>query len=417
MPDTQVTTLENTLISQRNSLTAKMGKLTVKDGGDDFFPVRPSFGTMGSEVTLWANYFKLEVGTKGLFKYNIQVSKAGEKKDTGSEAPPKKKGKGDNDNSGEGARSGDDVTGRKRVKVIAMALKKFPATVTLASEFKAHVISLEKLKLPGDGIMEVDFQEAGRDRVEKYGVKFIGPESLDIGRLLTYLNDFKDIGNQSVFPKFPGEVDALGVILGHTARSDPNMSAVGKSRYFAIDHTRIESGPVHDQALISILRGYVQSVRVATGRLLLQVNVTHGVFRRSPAEGPIRLDELFERLGLNLMDRLNQAPRHFANDLMRVHKFLNKSRILCRVPGNKPGDWVVTERTIAGLATTRDGRSEERPPEFRDRNFPFTSPSTVRFFLRKLNTDTAAPQGLQYDSFVTVADYYRASRYAFHMLR
>ncbi|KAK4164492.1 ribonuclease H-like domain-containing protein [Cladorrhinum sp. PSN259] len=355
-----------------------MGKLSIRNDKEEYFPGRPDFGKLGNEVTLWANYFALNVNpSPNLCKYDVEITKVA----TPSRPRPTK--------SGDDGKKDDEVTGRRRTLVIAELLKQFNK-VTIASEFKAHIISAEKLSLPDDKIKEVELKD-NQNRVEQFKVKFIGPIPLDIGRLQAYLKNLEDKGNESVYPKHPDEVDALGVILGHSARSDSETAAVGRSRFFAYGKLIDAASNLPQDSLISILRGYVQSVRMATGRLLLQTNVTHGVFRKTPGlnQPAIKLDVLLR----------NQPEMR----LRIIHKLLSKSRVSYKLAG------VSFERTIAGLAIRRVGKEGE--PMFRGtaKDFgQFGLPGTVKFLLRKPNTENPAPVGnLKYDTYVSVADYYK----------
>lgn len=373
-----MTTLENNFITQANQLTSKRGKPDVGDGDDEFFPHRPGFGTSGTQVTLWANYYKLDVPNKGLYKYDVKVTSAAPSpEDKAKPAPAGKK-------SG-GAASAREATGKKLSRVIAKALEQFPPSVIVATEYKAHIISLTELKLPQDATLVVDLAEPGSERTDKWNVKFHGPSSLDLQRLNNYVKTLSDPGNESVFPKFPDEVDALNVILGHTPRSDPNTTAVGKNRFFAFDANRSEAGAMPPQSVLSILRGYVQSVRMSTGRLLLNTNVTHGIFRDG-----LPLDVLFTKFGQNPL---------------LMHKYLFRARIRCKIPG-KNGEFTVIEKAIAGLATTKDGFEEANKPKFAKPNETFVRPDGVSFFLRK--TPKSEPSRLTYDTYVTVKSYFEA---------
>lgn len=404
-----------------------MGKLSVSDS-NTFFPIRPGFGTSGAGVLLWANYFKLNVSVNELFKYDLKVTstrvtkaqedakqEATSKKPTevksqgqakkGSGKPPKGQPKPGQGQAGQGEAAAEEpreTRGKKLAKIIQQVLGKVSATVAFATEFKSHVVTLKMLKLPPDNIVEVELADRGKP--EKWFVRFDGPLSLDIRGLMDYLRTFNDPGNEAVFPKFPGEIDALGVVLGHTARSDDQKSAtVGRSRFFAIDAERSEC-MLPPGSLIAILRGYVQSVRPATGRLLLNTNVTHGVFRGPEWKS---FKEIFEGFNLANLDRPQQPPR-VMDDLTRMHKFLVHAPVICTLPGEKPGEWVTTERSIAGLGTLKDGSGPSKP-EIRGR---FLTPGTVRFRLNKPSKDDRPPpKGLEYGQMVVVADYLKASKH------
>ncbi|AEO64246.1 uncharacterized protein THITE_2110186 [Thermothielavioides terrestris NRRL 8126] len=399
-PDEQVTELEDRWIqnygvqdkkSATSELESGMAALSVSE---DIFPFRPQFGTRGIPVVLWANYFKLIPKIKALHRYDVRVL-SGKEEDASKGTRPAGKDDGPK-----------EAKGKKLAKLIDLALKKLPGNPTYATEFKQQVVSLAKLQLPGDSYVQVVLNEPPR-KPETWFVRFDGPKSLSISGLMSYLEKLEDKANGSLFPKFPDEIDALGVLLGHTPRSDPNTCAVGRNRFFAIDKGRKDSaGEMPKDSLLEILRGYVQSVRPATGRLLLNVNVTAGVFRRA-----FKLDELFrdwELTGLNGKHNRHEAQL-LTEKASRLHKFLARSRILYTVPGQSG----TIERTIAGLAHVQDGSKankgdKEQRPQFENKGFPFGTPSTVRFFLRDPKTGAPPPAGLKFETMVTVAEYHKA---------
>lgn len=403
-----MTTLENQWIQNNeksaNNLVSKLGKLSVSDTTTEYFPSRPSFGTGGSDVVLWANYFKLKVTGPNLSKYTLTATFIPDKSAQKDSAPPKKganPGKGD-----KGQDNQKEAKGRKLAYIIGLALAKLPPSSVVASEYKTKVISLKKLELPENGTVVVDCAEGRRS--EKWAVKFDGPESIHLDQLSKYLGDSKDPGNDHVFPKYPDETDAIGIVLGHTPRQDPNTTAVGSSRFFAIDDRRIESCQSLSEGPISLLRGYYQSVRISTGRLLLNTNVTHSIFRKE-----IKLDVLFERMNMSQLDRIGNMERfkvsRLHQDLTRMRKLLGRARIRCQVFDDDSKKWITADKSMCGFAEMRDGDKEEagRRPQFRP-GFPFGSPTSVKFYLRTPTDESHKKPGLKYDSFVTVSDYYWA---------
>ncbi|KAK3682526.1 ribonuclease H-like domain-containing protein [Podospora appendiculata] len=403
-PDPQITALENNWVQGHGApvgqLTSALSKLSVAPSDSDsstaFFPNRPSFGNRGIEVVLWANSFKLSISASSLFKYMLKVTHI----PTGEEASKPKKA------AGGGNKDAKEAKGRKLTIIIEEALKQLPAGSVVASEFKAQVVSLKKLALPENGTVRVQLND--RNRVETWDVRFNGPESINVQQLMGYLKTLNDPANNTSFPRYPDEIDAIGVVLGHTARADPNAAAVGRSRFFAIDDARADPAKVPEGA-ISILRGYFQSVRPATGRLLLNTNVTHGIFRRS-----IGLDELFARMNLDKMDQFHLMAQHMQarclGELKKMHKYLARSRIRCKVRDEQNQQWHTIDRSIAGLATSKDGKGEQNgnAPQFQP-GFQFGGPGNVKFYLRQpTSPSSTAPStpGLSYNSFVTVAHYY-----------
>ncbi|KAK0641136.1 ribonuclease H-like domain-containing protein [Cercophora newfieldiana] len=366
-------------------------------GSDNHFPPRPSFGSAGSNILLWANYFALNINAKPLWKYFITV----ERLDKPTKGPPNTKGK--DGQKGDGKDDAENqVRGRKLFKIIELALKSFGPTVTLASDYKAQVIALQELKFPSDGVQVV---LADTSRPEKWTVLF-HPADVDMGRLLSYLKSMKDPGNETLFPKFPAEIDALNIILGHTTRSDPKSTAIGSSRFFAVDDARKESAPGLDRAWVEILRGYFQSVRPATGRLLLNTNATHGVFRR-----PVNVGNFLAGMGIS-------CDPKFANQLRDINRVLALSRVEVTIPS--PKNPIVSTAKTVGFCTSRDGskgrgKDGQEPPQFRPHpTFPFRGPGDVQFFLRQPQPKDPktvvppAPGKLQYGTYVTVQNYYLA---------
>ncbi|KAK4453918.1 ribonuclease H-like domain-containing protein [Podospora aff. communis PSN243] len=428
-----------------------MGKMKISgspSGGGppvnaDKFPIRSAFGNGGRRVTLWTNYFALNVDPKPTWKYSLEVSKHGvdaasEGKGTGAGAA--KAGKV----AGAAKAPQPEVKSKKRFKIIELALKELlklqDPNIRLASEFKQQVISSKKLKLPKDNVVVVQLADASRP--ELWDVKIFEQENghPDLSALVEYLKTMKDAGNEEQFPKFAAEIDALNVVLSHTTRADPDCASVGSSRFFATNAERIESMPLGESGA-QILRGYFQSVRPATRRLLLNANATYGVFRR-----PGNVGKLLEDFG---MARMMEVPfetceatkdngiKFFNEDTIKVYdsqlktlgKNLRHAPLQVKIPkhGNRQEQKVFM--TAAGFCTIRDGgdkRNKPIPGEIRplfhkcklDNGFDYRNPDGVSFFLKKpeqkSRSDTVPPPppGLQYDTHVSVRNHFR-KKYGF----
>lgn len=369
-----------------------MGKLSIAPSTTssslDIFPYRPAFGHDGQEIVLWANYFKLEAKPRTIYKYGLTVNQQ-----------PQPSGDQAGSTAGGADRPPREAKGAKLQRIITLALGQIH-NATLATEFKAQVISLTELNLPASNTVQVNYTEPGRNRVEIWNVSFGAPVPIQLDELLTYLTRMVDPAGDTAFPKFPDELDALGVIVGHTARADNNAVAVGRGRFFATD-ARKEQAPMPHGSLLSIIRGYFQSVRPATGRLLLNVNVTHGIFRAS-----LSLADMFAAAGINKMNDASSGSSQFTYHAETVNRYLNRAKISIRSPAN-PQQTV--QRFMTGLARKTDGQKEEKPPRFDPAAVSrFGSPYTTKFFLRKPapgSTATIIP-GLKYDDYNTVAEYF-----------
>lgn len=395
-PDPKVTAQEDAFIKSQSGtsvaqLTQQLGKLSVNSS--NILPVRPAFGHEGQEVVLWANYFKLETKAQSIYKYSLVVT---HQPLTAAAASTK----------GAAERKPKEAKGAKLQRIITAALAKVPNAKAVATEGKAQVIYLTQLKLPPSSAVQVEYTEPGKFRVETWNVVFSRPIPIPLDELVTYLGSMKDMPGDDHFPKFPEVLDALGVIIGHTPRADQSVVAVGSGRFFAAMDARKDEGIMPHGSLLTILRGYFQSVRPATGRLLLNVNVTHGIFRRDPP-----LLNLFTEMGLNKMQEMERAgpsgsSPNFEYNAKLLDRFLHRAKVLVKAPVLKGK---IVQRFMSGLAKKGDGKNEEHPPRHKEpMATEFRGPHSTKFFLKRPAADSKAAlvPGLNYDDYNTVAEYY-----------
>ncbi|KAK1836683.1 post-transcriptional gene silencing protein QDE-2 [Podospora conica] len=375
-----------------------MGKVSLNS--TEIFPPRPQFGSTGRQVVLHANYFKVNVKSIPIYRYTVNVAK------------------------GEATKPEDGPPPRKLAKIIQAALETLPKKGnTYASEFKQQVISLKKIQLPPSGAITVKL-DAGK-KTEDWVVTFNEVGTADLGDLLKYLQTMKDTNSsESAFPKFPDHIDSLNVILGHTPRADPNISSVGSGRFFAVDPQRIDGAPPGYRSPVEILRGYFQSVRGGTGRLLLNTNVTHGVFR---CKG--KMTDIFRMMDVAYMDQIEKSTQRECteteNTLRLLDKYLKKCRVRVEIPNPKGGPSTFIQKSIAGLATRFDGQvkhgkkpsqpGDNAPPKFNPNEaskISYAGPDSVKFLLRAPvvapGQPTPAQIGtLKFGTEVKVGDYFR----------
>ncbi|KAI0864607.1 Piwi-domain-containing protein [Xylaria cubensis] len=380
-PDPAITKLEDDLIKGQGpaSLTSKMAKVQIsgnQSSKEIWFPRRPAFTDKGTDVALWANYFKLDVSAKkALLKYSLSVQR--KDKHPPVQNPVQKKTKGD---------KADGPKGRKLHSIIKSALDQVAKSVAVATEFKDKVISLEPLALPNDQIIMVSYQDEGKDDV--YAVKFDGPTTIDLPGLLNYLRTMRDPSGDTTFPKFADAIDAISIITGYHARKNPAAAALGRSRYFPLTLAGEQDDlgwPSHNR----IIRGYFQSARVATGRLILNANVAHGVFWPK---------------GLVSEMVSNYKNRNGTLDCQALNKVLSRLRAQCKVLSedkNKKPRFI--QKVIYGLADRTDGTGQARPQV----SGIGAKAKDVKFYLR-----APAPAGLKSDALCSVAEYYK-KRYGF----
>ncbi|KFZ01861.1 hypothetical protein V501_09757 [Pseudogymnoascus sp. VKM F-4519 (FW-2642)] len=121
--DPDVTQLEDDFIRQQSAVGASVAKLSVNED----FPTRPAYGTRGTPITLWANYFTLQPA-KNLLLYRYHVSILPEAK------------------------------GRKLKRIFDLLIQE-PALAYGATDFKTFLILRDKVE-------EIEFEIAYRSEFE-----------------------------------------------------------------------------------------------------------------------------------------------------------------------------------------------------------------------------------------------------------
>ncbi|TQV98173.1 Stem cell self-renewal protein Piwi [Cordyceps javanica] len=306
-PDHAVQQLENTLIKAQSAElmqnTEKSTAASARTLFGEHLPARPAFGSQGRPIVVWANYFDVTVAPLTLYRYNLKVAKVVTEED-------KKKGL-----------KQSEVRGRKLQLVIAELLKLITGRANesdknlIISEFKSQIVTSKKLDLAVNPVNVVLSEEAFEDdapaREEQFAVRLTEPVCVNLSAFMDHVTSMKVPKDDAVFPRHPDVVDALNMMLGFGPRSN-------------IDG--------------------ISSARLATGRILLNTQVTHGVFNLAG-----QATEVFNRLGLRLSE-LRQNPT--AAPHMNTTKAISKcfSKIRASVTFMTPsGRQVKRVRAIAGL--------------------------------------------------------------------
>ncbi|KAI0426348.1 ribonuclease H-like domain-containing protein [Xylaria sp. FL1042] len=355
-PNTQVTEIENSLIG---------GKMTSLGGMslNQALPRRPSYGTKGAQLVLWANYFTLESSKDlVLYQYDINVS-------------PK-------------------AAGRKLGRIIHLFLHS-PALNGLqqdmVTDFRSTLIT--RLKMQGPAV-ELAYRAEGEDDARKdapkYTIMLNLKHTFPIADLMSYLTS-TDVSRWS---EEESPIQALNILFNHHAKSSDQIVARGPSKNYSL----VDAETWNLDAGLQAIRGFFTSVRAATGRLLLNINVSHSVFYRA-----IRLDQLIKSF-------------HQKNDTLRLNAYLKRLRIKTthlKERKNKRGEIIVRAKTICGLATRADGEGLAHPPRVRDTG---SGPRDVEFWLEdrgeksqstsKKKRGKPVPAGGRY---VSVYDYFRST--------
>jgi hypothetical protein len=168
-------------------------------------------------------------------------------------------------------------------------------------------------------------------------------------------------------------IDCLNLIMGQWAREQNDIATIGRHRFFRRPNNpklkrHVETGIPE---LLSVTRGFFQSVRPAENKLLLNANATLAVFR--PAGN------------IGKMCRLLKERAQNPNDaLARLHGVISKARVSYELKLPKTAEKPSPRRVvrIAGFArkTDKDSRNEDPARSLVvDEDFP--GPKQVRFWV------------------------------------
>ncbi|KAK1962279.1 Piwi-domain-containing protein [Colletotrichum sublineola] len=326
-PNTAVTRVEDAL--QADRATPSLNQLNLEYA----LPQRPGYGTRGAPLTLWANYVELVTSPNlKLHRYDISVSPT--------------------------------TTGRKLIQIIRLLLQAPELSALrhgIVSDFKSTLLSRQKLS-EGDVNITLRYRAEGedepRENATEYGVRLRYTNTLTIAELTEYLTSTNLTANYA--DKLP-MIQSLNIILKHYSKSSDDLVAIGSSKTFSLSQ---RSAAWDLGAGLTAIRGFFASVRAATCRILVNINVSHGAFYQ---EGP--LDQLILRFDPQLRGKT------------RIESFLKRLRIRTThlaEKKRKSGEVIHRIKTIFGVATPNDGQGLAHPPRVREYG---AGPKHVEFWL------------------------------------
>ena len=333
-PDSNVTDTENALLS-----LPRVEGASIYDANN--MPVRPCYGIQGTNVDVWANYFTMSLNPNVvIYQYDLQSIQP-------------------------------DVKGKKRKQVVNLFLQSelmAPYAGQVATDFVSNLISYKKLDLEENDEAKVEIlyrtelEDEPTPHAKTYTVTIKSTGSTDIGGVVSYITS-RDINNQ--YPDLSSAVQVLNILVNHHAKSTPGLVAVGSKNVFPIT----SSTDLFDLGRgLCAIRGFFASVRPATGRMLMNVNVSHGAFYK---DGP--LGKLMMEFGLGRRD----------SQLRQVEKLLKKVSITVNhlpVKKNKRGEVIRNPKPILGFASPSDGRKQpDRKPKDGQEAQQLPPPKVSRF--------------------------------------
>ena len=242
-----------------------------------------------------------------------------------------------------------DAVGKKLSQIIRLLLQ-LPAygefRNDIVTDFKSTLVSRRRLS-PDTAQATIQYRAEGEDEprahAPNYRLRVEETGTLTISELTDYLSS---TNLSTTYADQLPVLQALNIFLGHHAKSSPAIATVGSTKSFHLS----EDSPKWDLgAGLTALRGFFSSVRVATCRILVNVNVSHGAFYDA-----IRLDQLIQKYG-----SAHQFNR------VKLQSFLKKVRVRVihlEEKRNKAGETIARVKTIFGLANNDDGQGLDHPP-------------------------------------------------------
>lgn len=307
-----------------------------KTPGQARYPERPGYGIVGDPVTLYANYLPLMVPHKALFRYHVDIA---------------------------GDATGRKPTGKKARQIVRLLLEEHFQQYqnSLATDYRSTLIS--RIALPNIEHYDVRYRDEHDDEYPEepkvYSVTCQYTGQITPGDLVDYLTST----NASAILESKAEIlQALNIILGHHAKSDDQVVSISANKHFPLHQDSIERCDLG--AGLEVLRGFFVSVRAATTRVLLNVQVKYlACYQEGPLDIVIR-----------------EYQRSNSRNLYRLEVFVKRLRVRLThlVRRNSRGQARPRVKTIAGLATRADGASSPNPPVVKSHG---AGPRDVQFFL------------------------------------
>jgi eukaryotic translation initiation factor 2C len=321
-PDANVTRIERETEAAAKLARAKLTTQKSKGVIEARLPPRPGFGTKGRPVVLWANYFHMTpIVNQTLYRYSIQVVAT-----QGSKSPSGKK--------------------LKRVIQLFIDANLAQSNLAVVTDFKTNLLSKLDLNI-GETEYQITYLSEDEDgpapNAPTYNVRLQPTGTITVSDLLSYLtstNPGRGFGSKDEL------IQALNILVGHHPKVANTIASIGSNKHYQLASPAAETYSLG--AGLVALRGFFVSVRAATARILVNVQVKHGAFLQA---GPL------EQLMYAFSEENGPSK-------VKLDGFLKKASIevIHIVKTNKAGKRIPRFKTIMSLAKKDDGRGQPNPP-------------------------------------------------------
>ena len=266
-------------------------------------------------------------------------------------------------------KSADKVpVGKKLRRIINLILEQSPLRERkndIVTDFKDNLVSRTEItpeeieKLPRSIQYLAEDEDEPRPRAPSYSYRFSATGTLTISELTEFLTSTNP---NAVFDKGP-ITQALNIFLGHYAKASKQHTTIGANKSYSLTQSEVTTGNLGGG--LTALRGFFSSIRVATTRILVNVNMSHAPFYNA----------------VTLVQTMGDFGRAYGQNKAKLALFLKGVRVKTthlKVKTNKAGVEIPRIKTIFGLANKGDGYSLEHPPRISNR---YGGPKEVEFWL------------------------------------
>ncbi|KAJ8606271.1 hypothetical protein MRB53_041093 [Persea americana] len=326
--------------SLEDKVIANISRNYTKD--ETKLPLRPAFGKKGKAINLLANYVEITTPSGGasdvLRTYDVQFVKYH-----------------DNTVSGQPA-------GRKLRRFVELLIKDHfgQHEHVIATDYSRTLVTHAELQLREDATYKVQYKDDQGSLFPRFDATFTvkAKHPLQYSDLLAYLSAEKTDQKVATYAKEP-IVQALNIVLGFHPKTDTTATfSIGANKHFGFAPQTLQAHGLGEG--LEALRGYFVSVRLATLRPLLNIQVKYAACLH---HGP--LVHLMNDLGLG--------------NLPRLHRQLSKVRVEVTYSAeySTPATPIPRFRTIYGLAKPHAWKDLDHPPIIRKE---YGSPHDVDFY-------------------------------------
>ena len=324
VPNVQVTKTEDETLKKPASTATTKATKTLPDISQlslkTDFPPRPAYGTRGTAVTLWANYFQMiPTGDVKLYRYAIDTVPAAAGK-------------------------------RKQRRLVELLIDETPLSKLkphIATDFGTTLICQREIPesdLEHGIVYKDEYEDTPGPRATDHRLKLQKTGIFTVAELVSYLTSTRV---DAAFPNKDEVIQSLNIVAGYHPKAAASTMSVANKHYPvqgpSAEYVTLGAG-------LTAWRGYFVSVRAAAARILVNVQVKHAAAYQA---GPL----------VDLMQAYNNINRN--GTPLQLERFVKRVRVQTThlpVKKNKAGITIPRVKVINGLATKSDGQGLPHPP-------------------------------------------------------